>query len=148
MYIFLSLVTVFPSLSVTSYTTVYIPPLFASKSLDFTFMLDVKSPSSTSLAVIPSNILKLSLTFITVSSVFIVGFTLLVDNLGFTIIPWSDVFPFPLSLTCISNLLTPLTGTLISTILSLYLKILVVSKVSPSAITLKEILELSLAPIV
>lgn len=69
-------------------------------------MLDVKSPSSTSLAVTPSNISNLSLTLITASSVFIVGFTLLVDNLGFTIIPWSDVFPFPLSLTCISNLLT------------------------------------------
>ncbi|MHC9344882.1 hypothetical protein ACY0IY_17355, partial [Clostridium perfringens] len=63
---------------------------------DFTFMLDVKSPSSPSLAVTPSNISNLSLTFITASSVFIVVFTLLVDNFGFTIIQWSVVFQFQL----------------------------------------------------
>ena len=82
-----------------------------------------------------------------VSSTLKVGLALLVVNLGLAIRPWSAVFPFPPSLTSISNVLTPLIGRFIETISSAYFITFVVAKVFPSPITLNVILELLFCPI-
>ena len=62
-----------PPLSVTSYTTLYVPGTFVLTSLVITFIFDVMSPSSLSLAVTPLSGSKSSLTFIVLFSASIVG---------------------------------------------------------------------------
>ena len=70
---FISFLTVFPSLSVTSYTTLYIPAFDVFTVFSATFILLVISPSSLSDALTPDIALNTSSTFNTTSFALISG---------------------------------------------------------------------------
>ena len=70
---FVSFIALAPSLSVTLYTTLYIPSLFIFTVLSITSTFDVISPSSLSIAFTYSNGLNLSPTFNIISFIFITG---------------------------------------------------------------------------
>ena len=83
------LIALAPPLSITSYTILYVPGTFVLTSLVTTFIFDVTSPSSLSLAVIQLSGLKSSPTFIVLSSPLIIGIllTFVVSSKKLSILP-------------------------------------------------------------
>ena len=75
---FLSLLTVLPSVSVTSYTTLYVPNLDVFTVLLLIITFEVKFPSSVSDEVTPNLASNLSPKLIFTSDVLILGFVLVV----------------------------------------------------------------------